>query len=289
MFVVRRERMWHFVGIMNLSQETTNLTTWSKLSVMHELDSIQQFTDPGERAAFDLVRGEVRGTPILDLGVGTGRTVPIFRPLTSDYRALDYSAAMVAVCRSRFPGLKVDLCDARDLGVYPSGHFGLVNFAFSGIDAVPAPDRRAVLRSAYRVLKPGGLFFFSALNIEGPSFRERPWRIRVWPTKNPVRVAVAVAKQALSMPVDLGNWLRIRKFLETGPGYAVAPLSAHHYGVLAHFTTLERQLTELEEERFRPEVAVFESREGRRVSVGDDTSKADWFHFIARKSSAGES
>jgi SAM-dependent methyltransferase len=268
---------------MNLTQEVLNHGTWSKPAVMHQLSGGAAFTDPGERAAMELVRGQVRGKPILDLGVGTGRTIPMWRPLTTDYRALDYSAAMVAMCRSKYPGVKVDLCDARDLGAYPAGHFGLVTFAFSGIDAVPAQDRRAVLRSVYRVLQPGGLFFFSSLNIDGPSYRERPWRIRIWPTRNPLRAAMSVAKQAAGMPIDLGNWLRIRKSSEEGPGYAVAPLSAHHYGVLAHYTTLTRELNELEEERFAPGAVVFESRYGRRVAPGDDTSRSDWFHFVARK------
>jgi hypothetical protein len=95
---------------------------------------------------------------------------------------------------------------------------------------------------------------------------------------------MSVARQAAGMPIDFGNWLRIRKSSEEGPGYAVAPLSAHHYGVLVHYTTLARELTELEEERFAPGAVVFESRFGRRVEPGDDTSRSDWFHFVARRS-----
>ena len=94
---------------------------------------------------------------------------------------------------------------------------------------------------------------------------------------------MAVAKQAAGMPIDFGNWLKIRGSSEEGPGYAVAPLSAHHYGVLAHYTTLARELTELEEEGFEAGAVVFDSRYGKRVGPGDDTSRSDWFHFVARK------
>ncbi len=269
---------------MNVYQEALNLTTWSKPAVVRELDSLAECTDPGERAALDHIGEEIRGKPILDLGVGTGRTIPILQPLASEYRALDCSTVMVAVCRQRFPGVKVNLCDARDLSPYPSDHFGLVNFAFNGIDAVPLSDRRCVFRAVRGVLRPGGIFLFSALNIEGPSYRERPWRLRVWPTRNPVRAAWAVARQTAGMAIDFGNWLSIRGKGQAGPGFALAPLSAHHYGILAHFTSLARQLDELEEEGFAPGVAVFESRRGRRVALRDDTSKSDWFHFVARRS-----
>jgi ubiquinone/menaquinone biosynthesis C-methylase UbiE len=52
-----------------------NQSTWSKASSQRDLDRVARFTDPGERAALDLVRAEIRGKPILDIGVGTGRTI----------------------------------------------------------------------------------------------------------------------------------------------------------------------------------------------------------------------
>ena len=72
-------------------------------------------TDAGERVAIAAIREEVRGKPILDLGVGTGRTIPLFAPLTHDYRGIDYLQAMVDECRARYPAARVDLGDARDL------------------------------------------------------------------------------------------------------------------------------------------------------------------------------
>ena len=43
----------------------------------------------------------VRGQPILDLGVGGGRTVPLLRAVSSDYVAVDYTPAMGEACRRR--------------------------------------------------------------------------------------------------------------------------------------------------------------------------------------------
>jgi len=263
-----------------------NQRTWSKASSRRELDSVARFTDPGERAALDLVREEIRDEPILDIGVGTGRTIPLLRPLTSDYRALDYLPAMVEVSRRRYPEARIDVGDARDLSGYPAGHFGFVNFSFSGIDAVGAKDRRLVLRAVHRVLAPGGIFLLSTLNIDGPSYRERPWKVRLWPTRNPIRIVRQIATQVAGAPVNMLHWLRLRKQAERGFGYAVAPLSAHHYGIMAHYTTLQRQLRELEEEGFASDIPVFENRRGKRVSLGDDTSRVDWFHLVSRRLAA---
>jgi SAM-dependent methyltransferase len=266
------------------AQSAGNQATWSTASAQRALDEVGGFTDAGERAALDLVREDVRNKPILDLGVGTGRTIAMLMPLTSDYRALDYSPAMVEVSRRRYPGARIDTADARDLSGYPAGHFGLVNFSFSGIDAVSAPDRRLVLRAVRRVLAPRGIFLFSTLNLDGPSYRERPWKLRLWPTRNPLKIASQMARQLAGAPLDALHWLRARRAGEWGPGYAVAPLSAHHYGILAHFTTLDRQLRELAEEGFERDVPVFENRRGGRVSLGDDTSRVDWFHLVTRRS-----
>jgi SAM-dependent methyltransferase len=264
-------------------QDDLNQRTWSSASAMRSLGRHVGFLDRGEQAAFTHLVERVRDTPILDLGVGPGRTIPIFSPLTQDYRALDYLPVMVEASRRRYPGVNVEVGDARSLDGYPSAHFGLVSFSHNGIDAVSAVDRRRVLRAVHHVLAPNGLFFFSTLNLDGPSYRERPWRIRVWPTRNPLRYAWRVARQVALAPLDTANWLRIRQGGERGAGYAVAPLSAHHYGVLAHYTTLGRQLLELEEEGFARDVAVFANDQGERIPVGADTSKIDWFNMVARR------
>lgn len=247
------------------------------------LDEGAAFTDPGERVAMDYVTDSARGKPILDLGVGTGRTIGLLGHLSPDYCALDYLPTMVEASRRRHPGMKVDLGDARSLAAYPDGHFGLVNFSFNGIDAVSGADRRLVFRAVRRVLAPEGVFLFSTLNLDGPSYRERPWRLRFWPSRNPLSHGRTFVRQVVGFPADLTNWLKIRATGEQGPGFAIAPLSAHHYGVIVHFTTLQRQLDELAEEGFERDPVVFESRHGHRISVSDDSRDVDWFHIVAKR------
>lgn len=263
-----------------ISQDKRNRATWSRASSRRWLDTVSDFTDAGERAALCAARIEIEGKPILDLGVGTGRTIPLLAPFTRDYRGVDYLSSMVAACRSRHPDVRVELGDARALTGMPGGHFGLVCFSFNGVDAVAHEDRRKVLCEMRRVLRDDGVAVFSTLNIDGPAFRARPWRVDIAGSHYMLLRALRTARAWTAMPVDLVRWAELRRRGQLGEGWAVAPLSAHHYGVLAHFTTLHRQLSELGEVGLDRDVAVLDSESGRRLGAGDDTSSTRWFHII---------
>ncbi len=67
---------------------------------------------PPEAAALALVEDAVRGQPILDLGVGLGRTTGPLRALGGAYVGIDVSAEMVAACRARHPAADIRRLDA---------------------------------------------------------------------------------------------------------------------------------------------------------------------------------
>jgi SAM-dependent methyltransferase len=267
---------------MTAAQDVLNRSTWSNRSSRKWLDATRDFTDVGERVALELVRGEVRAKPILDLGVGTGRTIPMLAPLTDEYVAVDYLPEMVETSRERFPHVRVELGDARSLDGHASGHYGLVHFSFNGIDAVDHEGRARIFSEMRRVVRDDGVVVFSTLNIEGPAYRERPWIPQAATNCSLPRAAVRTARAWAAVPLDLARWMRIRSHGAHGPGWSVAPLSAHHYGVLAHFATLARTFEELEDARLDRDVIVLENEHGRCVQPGDDTSGAAWFHVVAR-------
>jgi SAM-dependent methyltransferase len=262
------------------AQDALNQSTWSRPSSIEWLSSDSRFR--GEDVAHDYVAERLQRRPILDLGVGTGRTIPLLSPLTDEYRAIDYLPAMVERAHARYPYAHVQIGDARNLNGFQDGHFGLVNFSFNGIDAVSSGDRKLVLREARRVLAPGGMFLFSTLNLEGPASRERPWHVRVYGTRNPVRYAARAMKATVRASVETLNWFRLSPLREEGPGYAVAPLSAHNYGLLVHFTTLHQQIEELVAAGFSRDVVVLDNETGKRVALSDDKKHIEWFHLIAR-------
>jgi SAM-dependent methyltransferase len=262
-------------------QDTLNRRTWAKPSSKVFFEGNAGYVHEGERVGFEHVRERLRGRPVLELGVGTGRTVGFTAPLSKEYLAVDYLPEMVEACRANHPGVRVELGDARTLDGVPSGHYGLVTFSFAGIDAVSHDDRARVLRAVRRVLADDGMFFFSTLNLDGPEYRERPWHVPLKLSRNPLVLAVRALKAARWATKDLVRWARARRMQQTGPGWAVAPLSAHGFGIVAHYTTLAHQLDELAAAGFVRDPLVLDAATGAPIALGADTSGSTIFHIVA--------
>src|SRR3712207_5226990 len=76
---------------------------------------------PGERVILDALRDELRGQPLLDIGVGGGRTTPHLLQISEDYTAVDYLPVFVDAVRERFGLERVFQCDARDMRRFADG------------------------------------------------------------------------------------------------------------------------------------------------------------------------
>jgi SAM-dependent methyltransferase len=90
---------------------------------------------------------------------------------------LDYSPRMIEQSR-RLLGeddrIELVVGDARDLSPI-DGSFDFVLFSFNGIDAVGHEDRLKILSEVRRVLKPDGMFLFSAHSLGAlPLTTKRP-------------------------------------------------------------------------------------------------------------------
>lgn len=100
---------------------------------------------------------------VLDLGVGAGRTTAALAERSASYVGLDYAAAMVESCRTRFPDLDFVDGDASDLAMFRDNEFDVVVFSFNGIDCIiPAEGRSRCLAEIHRVLVPGGRLILSS-------------------------------------------------------------------------------------------------------------------------------
>lgn len=273
---------------MSLSaQDRANQAWYAHPWSIDGLAQLQGFTDEGERAAYWRIADEMRGRAILDLGVGPGRTVTLLRALSADYVGIDYLPAMVDAARARHPFADFRLGDARALSTLPDERFALVVFSYNGIDSVGHADRQRVLAEAWRVLAPGGVFWFSTLNLEGPAWRARPWRPP--PPRRPqrplgwLRYGVQALRAQLQVPAHWRHYRQGLRHLEQGDGWAVGPFLAGDWRLVAHYISLPRQLADLAAAGFAPQPEVYEGQHGRRVRPGDDLRGVFAFNLLVRK------
>jgi SAM-dependent methyltransferase len=257
--------------------DTLNRATWSRPEVVRTYARIDGWNgEGGERAIFARVADQAREQPILDLGVGAGRTVPTMLAISHDYVGLDYTLEMVAAARSRFPGVRLEHGDARDLGAFEDASFGFVHFSFNGIDAVSHADREHVLQEVRRVLRPGGAFGYSTHNLDHPRAGIAPWSRRRW-SLHPRRLA----RQALDTPKAIQGYRRNAPLTERGDGWAMLVSPAHAYGIVIHYVSLAGALAELRTAGFADDVEVYDMN-GRALEPGADTREVPWLHLLAR-------
>jgi SAM-dependent methyltransferase len=243
------------------------------------------WSDAGERVATRRVAPLVKDQPILDIGVGCGRTLPLLRALSSDYVAIDYTPEMVDMCRRRFPGANVLVADARDLSRFDDAAFALVSFSLNGIDAVDHEDRAKVVAEAFRVLKPGGAFQYSTHNKLGPGPKQRPWSLPSIDLRSPRNTARRVKQRLLGLRAGLRNFRRYRTIVTEGPDWCIRVGEAHSFGIVMHFITALGILRETADAGFNSNVELYDEGRGVRVQPAADTSRIWYFNVVAFKPS----
>lgn len=250
----------------------------------------QGFIDEGERAAFWHLADEMRGQPILDIGIGPGRTLTLLRALSADYVGIDYLPPMVEVARARHPWADIRVGDARELSAFGDGRFALVAFSDHGIDSVGHAERRRVLAEACRVLRPGGVFWFSTLNLDGPAARYRPWQPQLprlpqqrWNPLGWLRFGAEWLRAWAHVPGAIGRYRQGMTLAERGEGWSVAPYFPGDWRLFTHYTTRAHLAQALGEAGFEPNAQLYEDAAGQRVDAVRDTRDVFSFNVLARK------
>jgi ubiquinone/menaquinone biosynthesis C-methylase UbiE len=143
-------------------EEVVNLQTYCAPEVASHYAALNYLT-PCEQLLFRTYLEP--GLTVLDLGVGGGRTTSYLSRVASRYVGVDYSEAMIQVCKKRFPDLDFVLADASDLSAFADASMDAIVFSFNGLDyVVPDEKRLRCLRECRRVLRPEGVFVFSSHN-----------------------------------------------------------------------------------------------------------------------------
>jgi SAM-dependent methyltransferase len=269
-----------------VSLDQTNLPVWAKVAGEY---AIEGWSDPGELRALRLAADRARGRPVLDLGVGGGRTTSLLRLVSSQYIGIDYTPELVDLCGSRHPDADIRLGDARDLSGIPDGSQGLVVFSNNGIDAVDHEGRTKILAEAHRVLEIGGTLCYSTLNKNGPLYRAHPgnaagitWMIgSLLPISGAGTNGDAVGADGEGAFRATRNWRRLRTQTRDEGDWGLAPFAAHEFALVTHFVTLRGARTEMDRHGFDIE-AVVPCDHADELAPGEDTT-ALYMHLVARR------
>ena len=219
-----------------------------------------------ERIALATVAEKSTDQPILDLGVGAGRTVKGLLSISRNYTGVDYVPEMVDHCRQEFPGVRFEKADARSLSQFQDQSFALVFFSCNGIAMVDHEGRLAILKEVLRVLKPGGSFVFSTVNLNSPKAR----RFFAWPsyqrTTQPLKAMVRSVRFLRHVAIRVVNRCRFKRHEVHAATYAILNDVSHDYTTFLYFITLENQRRQLRDAGFVDGATVFDLS-GRQVET----------------------
>ncbi|MBI3805421.1 MAG: class I SAM-dependent methyltransferase [Nitrospirae bacterium] len=232
-----------------------------------------------EQAALNVCIDDVKGKPILDLGVGGGRTVEALNAISADYVGIDYVEEMVAVCRKRFPEVRFKHADARSLTEFQDRSFALVFFACNGVSMVDHIGRLAILKEIYRLLTPGGFFIFSTYNRKNLRYRELFQFPAFSFTNNPVKLAARSARFLMDTAARAINRIRFKSYEEQKPEYAMINDVCHNYATMLYYISPNDQRRQLETIGFLPHATAFDLTGDRVTRETQDDSLT----YIARK------
>jgi ubiquinone/menaquinone biosynthesis C-methylase UbiE len=246
-----------------------------------ETYSWQSDLTPPERAALDLLAAEIQGQPVLDLGVGGGRTTGHLLERGGDYTGLDYSEPMLAICRKKYPGQRLLPGDAREMPQFPDASFAVVFFSCNGIGMVDHEGRLKILREVYRVLRPGGTFAFSFHNQSSPDHSEGMQLPPFEFSAHPARLVVRVSRFLYQTGLCIVNYRRFSKHDVRLPDYSIINDRCHHYAIMLYYISLENQRKQLEAAGFAPGSLALDLS-GNAIPPGAD-SPDDSLLLVARK------
>ncbi len=214
-----------------------NLNTYNDRSVLKWYDTITGLTSI-EKKVFEQHASALEN--VLDIGIGGGRTTAYLLNKCTSYTGIDYSKGFVELVSQKYPAADIRQMDARDLDAFENSSFDLVNFSFNGIDYVDLEGRKKILAEIYRILKPGGIFFFSTHNKNHATFNKPAWI-------NPANSLWTNIKTFVKLLPWLPTHFRQQKNEHIQKEYAIINDSAHNYGLLTFYTSpafLKEQLNE---------------------------------------------
>ncbi len=244
----------------------SNLKVYNSKSILKWYNGLAEITC-AEKIIFENYREFLSASSLLDIGIGGGRTTAYLIDKCNKYTGIDYSEEFTNYCAVRFQGTTILKQDARNLFLFANNSFDFINFSFNGIDYVDLSGRKKALSEIYRVLKPGGIFFFSTHNRNHPTFNQKPWLNK----KNSLLTNIKTFIKLLPFGFRKIQNKNLEIFTTD---YAVINDSAHNYNLITFYTSPSFLRSQLTDQNFKE--IFFYSAKGEKVPDG----KLDDWIFI---------
>jgi SAM-dependent methyltransferase len=228
---------------------------------------------PPEHIILSRIARDCQGRPILDLGVGAGRTTAALLGVSADYLGIDYSPAMIQHCREQFPGVAFRHDDVRDLGQLRERHYALIMFSFNGLDYISHDERLKSLRRLATLLASDGWFVFSSHNRLCRVLP--PWDLRnltAGPVKKLPGRLWAYCQGVMAYRANRGKEYE-------APDHALRIDNAFNYGLVTYYISPTDQLAQLRASGFAP-VNAFGMNGDLVDASGSPTDS--WLYYTAR-------
>ncbi len=236
----------------------------------------KEFVLPEEQAFLNEYAEQIKGRDVLDIGIGAGRSTRYLLPLAGGYIGVDYSPDMVREAAVHFPQARLEERDARDLSAYRDGQFDVVMFSFNGMDCLSHEGRMQTLAEIRRVLKPGGLFAFSAHNRDRP--KGKPYELRFLNrSKHPVRML----KNLWHYWEGIRDWRRSLHCAVETEEYELRHDSGNFFKVPMYYISKREQTRQLAGLGFAVE-SIYDGN-GKRAKAEEIDPASSWIFYACRK------
>jgi ubiquinone/menaquinone biosynthesis C-methylase UbiE len=245
---------------------------WEDRSVVRKYERAHELL-PQEKMLLDRLGDELSGMEMLDIGVGAGRTAHHFAPKVKRYVGTDISQAMISACGRTFGDedkASFAVSDVRKME-FPDASFDFVMFSFNGLDCITHDERLVALQEIRRVLRPEGIFFFSAHNLGSVhKFTEID---RTTPKRFLRTVRKSTRFKLNNAGLDLTGKSGDHRMVTDG---------VHNFRLKLYYVRPSFQVDQLEEAGFH-EVEAFD-HQLRALSREEMNASEDiWLHYLCRR------
>jgi SAM-dependent methyltransferase len=211
---------------------------------------------------------------VLELGCGAGRLTGYLGALSSDVLATDVAPAMLAAAAQRYPQVRFERLDLREVDRLDAGAFDVVVAGYNLIDILDDEQRRRTLDQLRDRLAPGGLLIFSSHNLAAAPYRRSPWHFVL--SRNPARVALNLALQ----PRRLRNQRHARRFEVRAGDHAVLNDESHDFTALHYYIEPAAQARQLAAAGL--ELVECLDLDGAAVAAGAAAAHSPEIHYVAK-------